>query len=112
MRAMGSQIMVARRGSRTGRTDPTATRSGLPSARWPRTAPVAQSPPIDAIHLDSFRIRLTRYVVFHRPMHLTDAKERAGLMSGAQLYDTIGAAYTVTRRTEPRIAEQVWAALG
>ena len=34
------------------------------------------------------------------------------LMSSAQLYDTIGAAYTVTRRTEPRIAEQVWAALG
>jgi SAM-dependent methyltransferase len=33
-------------------------------------------------------------------------------MAGAQLYDTIGATYTVTRRTEPRIAEQVWAALG
>jgi SAM-dependent methyltransferase len=33
-------------------------------------------------------------------------------MSGAQLYDSIGAAYTVTRRTEPRIAAQVWAALG
>jgi SAM-dependent methyltransferase len=33
-------------------------------------------------------------------------------MSGAQLYDSIGATYTVTRRTEPRIAEQVWAALG
>jgi SAM-dependent methyltransferase len=33
-------------------------------------------------------------------------------MSGAQLYDTIGATYTVTRRTEPRIAQQVWAALG
>jgi SAM-dependent methyltransferase len=33
-------------------------------------------------------------------------------MSGGQLYDTIGATYTVTRRTEPRIAEQVWAALG
>jgi SAM-dependent methyltransferase len=33
-------------------------------------------------------------------------------MSGVQLYDTIGAAYTVTRRTEPRIAAQVWAALG
>ena len=33
-------------------------------------------------------------------------------MSGAQLYDTIGAAYTVTRRTEPRIAARVWAALG
>ena len=33
-------------------------------------------------------------------------------MSSAQLYDTIGAAYTVTRRTEPRIAAQIWAALG
>jgi SAM-dependent methyltransferase len=33
-------------------------------------------------------------------------------MSGAQLYDTIGATYTVTRRTEPRIADAVWAALG
>jgi len=33
-------------------------------------------------------------------------------MSGAPLYDTIGATYTVTRRTEPRIARQVWAALG
>src|SRR4029079_1297553 len=33
-------------------------------------------------------------------------------MSSAQLYDTIGAAYTATRRTEPRIAAQVWAALG
>ncbi len=33
-------------------------------------------------------------------------------MSGAQLYDTIGADYTVTRRTEPRIAAQIWAALG
>src|SRR5437868_15213930 len=33
-------------------------------------------------------------------------------MSSVQLYDTIGATYTVTRRTEPRIAAQVWAALG
>jgi SAM-dependent methyltransferase len=33
-------------------------------------------------------------------------------MSSARLYDTIGADYTVTRRTEPRIAAQVWAALG
>src|SRR5438128_8404076 len=33
-------------------------------------------------------------------------------MSSEQLYDTIGATYTVTRRTEPRIASQVWAALG
>jgi SAM-dependent methyltransferase len=29
-----------------------------------------------------------------------------------QLYDTIGTTYTVTRRTEPRIAAQIWAALG
>src|SRR5579859_899982 len=34
------------------------------------------------------------------------------LMSSAQLYDNIGTTYTVTRRTEPRIAAQVWAALG
>src|SRR6202046_1399262 len=33
-------------------------------------------------------------------------------MTGGQLYDTIGATYTVTRRTEPRIAARVWAALG
>jgi hypothetical protein len=33
-------------------------------------------------------------------------------MSSAPLYHTIGATYTVTRRTEPRIAAQVWAALG
>src|SRR5207302_6232322 len=33
-------------------------------------------------------------------------------MSSAPLYDSIGATYTVTRRTEPRIAAQVWAALG
>ena len=33
-------------------------------------------------------------------------------MSSGQLYDTIGGAYAATRRTEPRIAAQVWAALG
>jgi SAM-dependent methyltransferase len=33
-------------------------------------------------------------------------------MSSAQLYDAIGATYTVTRHTEPRIAAHVWAALG
>lgn len=33
-------------------------------------------------------------------------------MPSAQLYDTIGTTYTVTRRTDPRIAAQVWAALG
>ena len=40
------------------------------------------------------------------------ATARGGDMSSAQLYDTIGAAYTVTRRTEPRIAARIWAALG
>src|SRR5512133_240736 len=33
-------------------------------------------------------------------------------MPSSALYDTIGATYTATRRTEPRIAAQVWAALG
>jgi SAM-dependent methyltransferase len=33
-------------------------------------------------------------------------------MSGTQLYDTIGASYTVTRRTDPRIAAAIWTALG
>ena len=33
-------------------------------------------------------------------------------MSRKQLYDTIGTTYTLTRRSEPRIAAQVWAALG
>jgi SAM-dependent methyltransferase len=33
-------------------------------------------------------------------------------MSGSKFYDTIGANYAVTRRTEPRIAAQVWTALG
>jgi SAM-dependent methyltransferase len=38
--------------------------------------------------------------------------QEGGAMSSGQLYDTIGGGYTVTRRTEPRIAAQVWAALG
>ncbi len=33
-------------------------------------------------------------------------------MSGMQLYDTIGATYRATRRTDPRIAERIWDALG
>ncbi len=33
-------------------------------------------------------------------------------MRSEPLYDTIGAAYTATRKTEPRIAAQIWAALG
>ena len=33
-------------------------------------------------------------------------------MSSAQLYDSIGTTYAVTRRTEPRIAARVWSALG
>jgi SAM-dependent methyltransferase len=38
--------------------------------------------------------------------------EETNFMSNAPLYDTIGTTYTVTRRTEPRIAAQLWAALG
>ena len=33
-------------------------------------------------------------------------------MVSPQLYDTIGATYTATRRTEPRIAAQIWSAFG
>src|SRR3954454_15907151 len=33
-------------------------------------------------------------------------------MSSGLLYDSIGVTYTATRRTEPRIAAQVWSALG
>jgi hypothetical protein len=34
-------------------------------------------------------------------------------MSSAQpLYDSIGPGYPVTRRTDPRIATRIWAALG
>jgi SAM-dependent methyltransferase len=40
-----------------------------------------------------------------------DSQEGGG-MSRAQLYDTIGATYRVTRRTEPRIAARIWSALG
>src|SRR5689334_184679 len=36
----------------------------------------------------------------------------AGRVPTAQLYDTIGATYAVTRQTEPRIAARIWAALG
>src|SRR5438445_12797680 len=46
------------------------------------------------------------------PAGLTSASEGGTDMSSAQLYDEIGATYAVTRRTEPRIAAQVWAALG
>ncbi|MFE1260824.1 MerR family transcriptional regulator [Streptomyces albogriseolus] len=39
------------------------------------------------------------------------AEEQLG-MFGARLYDAIGGAYTATRRTDPRIAAQIWDALG
>jgi DNA-binding transcriptional MerR regulator len=38
-------------------------------------------------------------------------EEQLGML-GARLYDAIGGAYPATRRTEPRIAAQVWEALG
>src|SRR5213596_2372128 len=40
------------------------------------------------------------------------AETEESFMSKAHLYDAIGRTYSATRRTEPRIAEQVWAALG
>src|SRR6185369_15698444 len=48
------------------------------------------------------------------PGHRPEAAGRWGSsdMSDTRLYDTIGATYTATRRTEPRIAAQIWAALG
>src|SRR5579862_6438840 len=42
----------------------------------------------------------------------TSRQRHLPTVSSAQLYDSIGAAYTVTRHTEPRIAARVWAALG
>ncbi|MHB8448931.1 MAG: class I SAM-dependent methyltransferase [Mycobacteriales bacterium] len=41
-----------------------------------------------------------------------DSGGEAVQMSNAPLYDTIGVTYTATRRTEPRIATQIWTALG
>ncbi|WP_432150188.1 MerR family transcriptional regulator [Streptomyces sp. bgisy029] len=38
-------------------------------------------------------------------------EEQLGML-GARLYDAIGGAYTATRRTDPRIAAQIWDALG
>jgi SAM-dependent methyltransferase len=40
----------------------------------------------------------------------TEQKDVA--MSRAQLYDTIGATYAVTRRTDARLAARIWSALG
>ena len=36
----------------------------------------------------------------------------AAVVPGTQLYDTIGVSYVSTRRTDPRIAEHIWGALG
>ena len=45
-----------------------------------------------------------RYIVL---IHRADTGLGGGDMSSGQLYDTIGATYTATRRTEPRIAAQI-----
>ncbi|WP_155374779.1 MerR family transcriptional regulator [Catellatospora vulcania] len=47
-----------------------------------------------------------------RAKGLTVTPEEQLGMLGARLYDAIGGAYTATRRTEPRIAAQIWDALG
>jgi SAM-dependent methyltransferase len=61
------------------------------------------------------RVHVTNYPGSDaRPRARRGDRDKQGVsdMSGPHLYDTIGAGYTVTRRTEPRIAAQVWAALG
>ncbi|MCX5281535.1 MerR family transcriptional regulator [Streptomyces sp. NBC_00198] len=47
-----------------------------------------------------------------RAMGIRTTPEEQLTMLGAELYDAIGSAYPVTRRTEPRIAARVWDALG
>jgi DNA-binding transcriptional MerR regulator len=47
-----------------------------------------------------------------RARGMTMTPEKPLARPGAQLYDAIGGAYPATRRTEPRIAAQVWDALG
>ncbi|MFB7448229.1 MerR family DNA-binding transcriptional regulator [Streptomyces sp. NPDC056194] len=47
-----------------------------------------------------------------RAMGIRTTPEEQLKLFGPQLYETIGAAYPATRRTEPRIAARVWEALG
>lgn len=47
-----------------------------------------------------------------RAMGIRNTPEEQLKMFGAQLYDVIGSAYPATRTTEPRIAAQIWDALG
>ncbi|MET8829020.1 MerR family transcriptional regulator [Streptomyces sp. NPDC004610] len=47
-----------------------------------------------------------------RAMGISTPPEEQLKMVGPRLYEAIGAAYPATRRTEPRIAAQVWEALG
>ena len=66
--------------------------------------------------MQDLRYYVSLYIV---SMYQIDTSHQAGCdsqtgsdMSSAQLYDTIGATYTLTRRTDPRIAAQAWAAFG
>src|SRR4051812_50164158 len=43
---------------------------------------------------------------------MRSTQRRGASMSSTQLYDVIGTTYTATRRTDPRIAAQIWGALG
>ncbi|MFE2151052.1 MerR family transcriptional regulator [Streptomyces lavendulae] len=47
-----------------------------------------------------------------RAMGIRTTPEEQLKVFGAQLYERIGSAYPATRRTEPRIAEKIWEALG
>jgi len=60
----------------------------------------------------SSRILRVRSKIGTRDPPKVATASQGGAMSSAQLYDRIGGTYTATRRTEPRIAAQVWAALG
>jgi ubiquinone/menaquinone biosynthesis C-methylase UbiE len=55
---------------------------------------------------------LTRRYRHGSTMRSSNDSQESSAISTAPLYDTIGATYSATRRTEPRIAAQVWAALG
>jgi hypothetical protein len=57
-------------------------------------------------------VSMYRFDISNRRLRHDLPSEWSNPMSRAPLYDTIGTSYTVTRRTEPRIAAQVWAALG
>jgi SAM-dependent methyltransferase len=89
--------------------------SWLPCQCGPARAALARGSGHRAIACRAPGCEYVCYEPPHEPVMkwcVSDNHTEGSVMSGAQLYDTIGTTYTVTRRTEPRIAAQVWAALG